>query len=214
MADGTGGTFFHNDNGLREGLNRLGAPPECVYVLGFSPRDLKLDGSFHALRVRLKKGTGLELQVRRGYFAHRDAIDPVEQAKQEIQEALLSRAEILDLPVELHTEFVKAEAGIAKLTVFARVDVKGLHLRKTAGQNLDTLTMAGGVFDQDGKYITGVQKVFEVHIKDQELEGFEASGIVISSVLDVMPGSYLVRLVIRDSEGAVLAARNGAVEIP
>jgi hypothetical protein len=94
------------------------------------------------------------------------------------------------------------------------VDVKGMHLRKAAGQNLDTLSIAGGVFDQDEKYITGVRKVFEVHIKDQALDGFEASGIVISSVLDVMPESYLVRLVIRDSEGAVLAARTCAVEIP
>ena len=31
---------------------------------------------------------------------------------------------------------------------------------------------------------------------------------------DVAPGSYVVRLVVRDSEGQTMAARNGVVEIP
>ncbi len=41
LADGTGGTFFHNDNGLKEGLNLLAARPEYVYVLGYSPQNLQ-----------------------------------------------------------------------------------------------------------------------------------------------------------------------------
>ena len=56
VADGTGGTFFHNSNGLEEGLKELAARPEYVYVLGFSPDNLKLDGSYHALKVSLKSG--------------------------------------------------------------------------------------------------------------------------------------------------------------
>jgi VWFA-related protein len=43
IADGTGGQFFHNRNDLDQGFIRLGAQSEVSYVLGFSPRDLKLD---------------------------------------------------------------------------------------------------------------------------------------------------------------------------
>jgi len=32
--------------------------------------------------------------------------------------------------------------------------------------------------------------------------------------LDVKPGVYTVRLVVRDAEGQMLSAKNGAVEIP
>jgi len=55
LADGTGGTFFHNDNGLKEGLNLLAARPEYIYVLGFSPRDLKYDGSYHTLESQSRE---------------------------------------------------------------------------------------------------------------------------------------------------------------
>ena len=54
MANGTGGTFFHNDNDLKRGLDLIAARPEYVYVLGFSPQDLKFDGAYHGLKVSLK----------------------------------------------------------------------------------------------------------------------------------------------------------------
>ena len=69
LADGTGGKFFHNDNGLKEGLDQIAARPEYLYVLGFSPQELKPDGSFHALKVTLRGIPGLSLQVRHGYWA-------------------------------------------------------------------------------------------------------------------------------------------------
>src|SRR4029077_16437239 len=54
LADGTGGLFFHNSNDLDAGFKRVAARPEYYYVLGFSPQNLKLDGSFHNLKVTVK----------------------------------------------------------------------------------------------------------------------------------------------------------------
>ena len=58
LADATGGQFFHNDNGLFEGFRQLVAQPEYIYILGFSPQNLKLDGTRHALKVALKNPKG------------------------------------------------------------------------------------------------------------------------------------------------------------
>src|SRR6185369_2475142 len=41
IADGTGGTFFHNNNDLAEGFRRTAATPEYSYVLTFAPQNLK-----------------------------------------------------------------------------------------------------------------------------------------------------------------------------
>ena len=70
LAEGTGGTFFHNSNDLEGGLQRLTVVPEWVYLLEFSPTGVKLDGSYHALKVTAK-GEGLKVESRRGYFASR-----------------------------------------------------------------------------------------------------------------------------------------------
>ena len=41
---------------------------EYSYVLAFTPQNLKLDGSFHTLKVVLKNPQKLTVQARRGYF--------------------------------------------------------------------------------------------------------------------------------------------------
>jgi hypothetical protein len=52
-----------------------------------------------------------------------------------------------------------------------------------------------------------------MHWKDETLEHKLGSGITLKSSFDVKPGAYLVRLVVRDSEGQSMSAENGSVEI-
>jgi VWFA-related protein len=68
LADATGGNYFHNNNDLQTGLSYLAAGPEYLYLLYVSPKNVKQDGSFHRLKVKVDQG-GLKLQARRGYFA-------------------------------------------------------------------------------------------------------------------------------------------------
>ena len=214
LADATGGVFFHNNNDLAEGFKRVAAQPEFIYVLGFSPQDLKLDGTYRALKVALAKNpSGYQLQARRGYFVRQHATDPAERAKQEIEEAVFSRDEINDLPVDLHTQFFKTGAANAKLSILARVDIRHLRFRKAEGRNLNTLTVMGSVFDRNGNYVTGNQKTIDISLTDQRLESM-ANGVTVKSTVDVAAGSYVVRLVVRDSEGQLMSALNGVVDIP
>jgi hypothetical protein len=192
----------------------LAGAPEYVYTLGFSPQNLKLDGSFHRLKVILEKPTKLSVQARRGYFVSRHAADPAETAKQEIQEALFSREEMVDLPVELHTQFFKPTSDSAKVTVVARVDVRQLKYRKSEGLNHNELTIVSALFDRNGNFITGIEKKVAMHLRDETLENKLRSGVTFKSNIDVKPGSYLVRLVVRDTEGQLMSAQNGALEIP
>jgi len=214
LAYGTGGAFFHNSNDLAEGFRRVAARPEVVYVLGFSPQNLKLDGRFHALRVTLRDSAKLSLQARRGYYAPRHMADPQETAKEEIQEALFSREELRDIPVEMHTQFFKSSEWDARLAVLVRVDVRRLHFRKENGRNCDDLTVVSALFDRNGNLVTGTNKSIEMRLRDQTLENRLGSGITVKSNFDVKPGSYVIRLVVRDSEGQLMAAANGAVSIP
>jgi len=214
LADATGGRYFHNSNDLKAGFELLATAPEFVYVLGFSPQNLKLDGAYHALKVKLATPRGLDLQARRGYYAPKHLPNPEEDAKREIEEALFSRDELQDIPVELHMQFFKSSDVAAKIAVLARVNVKNLRFRKADGRNNDNVTVLSGVFDRNGNYITGMQKIVELRLLDPTLEKVMNSGITVRSNFDVAPGSYVIRLVVRDSEGQNMAARNGVVEIP
>lgn len=68
LADGTGGTFFHNRNDLDVRFKTLTETPETIYLLELSLDDVKMDGSYHRLKVKLDQN-GLDLNARRGYVA-------------------------------------------------------------------------------------------------------------------------------------------------
>lgn len=214
VAAGTGGSFFQNSNDLDEGLKRLATAPEFVYLLGFSPQNLKLDGSFHALKVALKSSGPLSLQARKGYYAPKHLEDAAATARREIEEALFSREEMHDLPVEFRTQFFKAGDQAAKLAVLARMEMKKIKFRKADGRNYNTLTVVSGLFDRNGNYVQGITKTIEFRLKDDTLENRLGQGVTVRTSFDVKPGTYMVRLVVRDSEGQLMSASNGAVEIP
>jgi VWFA-related protein len=213
LADGTGGTFFHNNNDFEEGFRRVAEAPAYSYVLGFAPQNLKLDGTFHMLKVTLKNPQNLSVQARRGYYAPKNVEDKAEQAKQEIQDAMFSQDELHDLPLDLRTQFFKASDSEAKLTVLAHMDARRLHFRKAEGRNGDELTFVSALFNQNGSFVQGTQKIVTFRLKDETLAHMLNSGITMKTNFDVKPGNYLVRVVVRDAEGQ-LSAKNGAVEIP
>ena len=217
LADGTGGTFFPNDNGLKEGLNRLAARPEYIYVLGFSPQNLKFDGNYHTLKVKVANVRNATMQVRKGYWAPSHADNPVEQAKEEIRDAVFSRDEIQDIPLDVQTEFFRLTDSIdakTELTATAYLAAGGLRFRKTADRNNDTVTLVAGLFDANGNYISGIERVVELHLRDETLAGLQSSRIAFKETFNVAPGRYVVRMVVRDAEGSTMAARNRGVEIP
>jgi VWFA-related protein len=67
LANGTGGTYFHNSNDLNAGFKSLTEAPECLYLLEISLNDLKPDGAFHTLKVKVDR-PDTSVEARHGYF--------------------------------------------------------------------------------------------------------------------------------------------------
>jgi hypothetical protein len=214
LAGGTGGSFFENSNDVAKGIKDLTAAPEVYYVLGFSPQNLKLDGTYHNLKVTIREPAGLSSKARKGYYAPRHLSDADAESKEEISQALFSREEMHDIPVDMHTEFFKSNATEARLVVVNRLDVRKLHYRKVDGRNSNDVLVVSGLFDRNGNLLQSVAKTVKMRLTDATLAGKLNSGIALRADFKVAPGRYVLRLVVRDAEGQMMAAQNGAVEIP
>jgi VWFA-related protein len=154
LADGTGGTFFHNRNDIDQGLLHAATEPEISYVLGFTPQNLKLDGKYHQLKVTLVNRQKWALQARHGYFAPHGEADPEATAKEEIQQAIFSQEEMHDLPIECQTQFFRGANGV-RLAVVTHLETKALKFRRAEDRNNDNLTISTVIFDENGNLLTG-----------------------------------------------------------
>ena len=217
LADGTGGLFFHGRNDIEQGLQQAATEPEVSYVLGFAPEHLKLDGRYHQLRVSLVNKQNLTLRARHGYFAPHGESNPesnVEDvAQQEIAQAVFSQTEMQDFPVQSQAKFFSGADGV-HLTVVARIETATLKFRKDQNHNDDNLTVVTAVFDENGNLLDGQWRVIEMTLRDATRERLNKEGLRVKFNFDLHSGSYLVRIVVRDSEGAQMAALNRAVVIP
>jgi len=210
IAADTGGVYFHNNNDLDEGFRRTATAPELYYLLGFQPQDLKLDGSFHGLKVAIESKAGYSIEARRGYYAPTRVEDAAAAAKREIEDAIYSRSETGDLPVTMGTRFSKGAGDTATVTVLVHLDLSNVKFRKADGRSLDHITLAAALFDHNGNMVTGQVKHVELRPHDES----PAKGITVPMSLEAKAGSYLVRLVVGDSEGELMSAMNGTVDIP
>jgi VWFA-related protein len=215
VAEDTGGEFFHNDNDLNVGMRQATTLSGVDYILAFVPKNLKLDGRFHTLKVTLgEKRPGVTLQARRGYFAPKAGVPKEDEIQDEIRGVVLSRVEMQQLPVDISTELSKA-AGKEEFSVMAHVDVRPVHFQKIADHNVNTLTFISTIFDGDGKWVTGQQQQVHLNLPDAALQEFLSSaGIVVRTTFRLAPGDYTVREVVVDSEDHHLGAVSRHAEIP
>jgi len=212
-AANTGGTFVEG-NDLDGGFARAAEAPEFIYILGFNPDNLKSDGKYHHLKVEVRNAKGAAIEARRGYYAPRYSEDSAERAKEEIEEAFFSRDEIHDIPLLMQTQFFKSSDYKATVSVAAKVDIRQIQFRKDGDRNRNDLVVVSGLFDQDGNFVTGTQKTVQLRLLDATLQSRLSEGLTVKTTFDVTPGNYVVRLVVRDSEGRMMSSQNGAIEIP
>ena len=214
MAAGTGGTYFHNRNDLDVGMSQALAAPTITYILGFKPQNAEANGKLHNLKVKIADGNKYSIQARNGYYATKKSADPEEQAKQEVTETLFSREEITGIPVQMKIEFFKSDETSAQLSVLTRLDTRGVKFRKIDGRSCDRVVLATGVFDANGQLVDGKIKEITLKLQDVTLQKMVQTGITVKTVFKVKPGAYIVRSVVRGSEGEQLTSQNLATEIP
>jgi VWFA-related protein len=207
LSAGTGGTYFRNSNDFDQGFRETAQAPEVYYVLGFSPRDVKLDGKFHLLKVALRTGDHLRVEARRGYVAPQGTEQEEARTQTEIEKLVFSQEELHGLPVEVTAQVEKGSPA-STLAIKVHVDISVLHFRKDADRNIDTLIFETALFDRDGKYVAAKEGSLDLRLKDANLPKFTQSGINAVVKFQVPPGTYRIRELVRDTESKDLAAVN------
>ena len=213
LAEGSGGSYFRHNNDLTAGFAQLAAPPEISYLIGFSPSSLKADGSFHTLKVRLSTRKGASIQARRGYFAlnkgrTQDAVGG------EVDEAVFARDETTSIPLDVISQISRSGTASARLSVVTRVHVKSLRFQNVDGRNRDALIVVSAIFDEDGGYVEGSRSSVNLMLRNETLEHTDDPGVnVQSNFNDMKPGTYLVRIVVRENGGSALSTRNVRVVV-
>ena len=226
VAQDTGGEYFRNNNDLKARFGALAGSP-VYYMLAFAPTNIKHDGKFHALKVDLvEKHKGFSVQARRGYFAPENAAAAEAETKRQaasdsdgetqelIREAVFSKMDSRQLPIQLSGKLSEGHGGTRDLSIVTHLDATPLHFQKEGKQNVNTVTFAFAVFDGSENLVASQQKQTTVSVLDAQLPELFKGGVTMRMNFDLKPGTYRIREVVMDSEEHHLTALSTKIEVP
>ncbi|HXQ97297.1 MAG TPA: VWA domain-containing protein [Candidatus Limnocylindrales bacterium] len=218
LAESTGGRFFHNSNDLGGGLREMAALPEVSYVLGFSPPEIRTNGAFHTLKVKIANKHGFTVEARRGYYAPSPAnssaavSDPTARSEK-LDRAVRSPDLSSDVSMKVNAESSKLDSGDLVLSVAVHVDIRNLPFQHLADRNVERLIFVTALFDQQNHFQTGVQGVMDLNLKNSTFTRISSQGFDVKILVPASPGNYRLRQVVQEEVSGRLAALSTPVEI-
>jgi VWFA-related protein len=213
MAQGTGGTFFHNNNDLAEGLHELTTPPSVSYVLGFSPGDIKADGSKHTLKVKLATRSGLSVCARPSYYAPGGELSGPELRFQKLEKAVTADKESAEIPIQFSVVPGVSASGQPVIQVAIHVDAHKLSFADIGDRKVERLIFITALFDGGNHFLSGVEGVMDMRLKTPTYTRISSEGLDAKLTLNAPPGSYRIRQVVQETIAGYIAAVSRVVEI-
>ncbi|MFL6289327.1 MAG: VWA domain-containing protein [Thermoanaerobaculia bacterium] len=213
MAHGTGGELYENLNDLSAAMDKVLKKTSVTYVLAFQPEKLKIDGAYHKLRVELKDPKGGKVVHRPGYYAPRPYAErnPFERLL-EASSRVMSGEEAGPLGVSvLAAPFRLAGSDTSYVPVVIEVDGPSL----VAGTAPGTLPAEIYVyaFDAAGAIPDYLTQTLGLDLAKVE-PVLRQSGLKFFGHLDLPPGSYSLRVLVRNGATGTYGLRVTALEVP
>jgi hypothetical protein len=193
FAGGTGGRAFYNISDLAGAMKTAVEDSEVTYALGFYPGDIKLDGSYHKLSVKVARG-GVELRARKGYFAT-DLKQPTEKQRAEsLQEVFATPLEATGIGMTARLEPNPRQAGVYELNM--TFNLQELHLEKEKENWVALITLAS-YFPASPKP-NGTEESIKITLTEARLRETLANGYTMQRMMIVGNRKGDMRVAIQD----------------
>ncbi len=206
FADMTGGKAYFNTNDLVGAFHQAAEDSSAYYMLGFYLDPKANRTGWHKLQVKVRQ-PGAHLRARHGFYVTAATQDASLSKKADMSMALSSPLEFTALPFSgKWTGVVAATAG-KKRVQFELLLPARLNLVDAGNNNHLQLELDAVARTATGDAAGSFGKTVDAHLKPESLEQVNDSGITYAGNLDLPPGEYSVRFVIRDD----LSGRVGTV---
>jgi VWFA-related protein len=211
FAEMTGGRAYYNSNDLVKGFREAVNDSAEYYMLGYYLDQSKKKGGWRKLAVKVDQ-KHLEVRSRSGFFVTNATIDPASSRNNDISSALASPLDYTSLT--LVARWGKIEAGKEpgkKHVTYEMHLAPDLTLVNAADNNHLSLEFIANPKTAEGKPSdhSSLQKI-DLHVAADKLPSIRERGIGYNGALDLAPGDYIVRFVVRDD----LSGRVGSVAAP
>ncbi|HYN22941.1 MAG TPA: VWA domain-containing protein [Thermoanaerobaculia bacterium] len=213
MAKGTGGEIYENFNDLSTAMDKMLQRTSVTYVLAVQPENVKFDGAYHKLKVELKNGKNGRVVHRPGYYGPKPVAqqNPLERLFTAASQVMGGEDSGPIATAAMAAPFYLAGSTTAYVPVVIEVDGPGL----LAGKQGATLPAEVFVYamDETGSvqdYLTQTLGLDLGKVQGQ----LQQSGMKFFGHLDLPPGRYSLRVLVRNGATGAYGLRVLPLDVP
>ena len=212
IAKLTGGVSVANTNDFGSGLDKILSRSQGYYMLAYTPRE-KFDRKYHKLEVKVKR-PDLRVFHHEGYAAREDR--PKSERTKEEQIVAAARSPLAKRDIDISPSValkLSPETNKAAVEIHLLIDPKKLNFTEANGRYNTSLDIVGFVLDELGKQRGGFSETLNLNLTEENYKRAQ-DGIIYSAAIDLPPGYFQLRTVIREASSGGLGTFSKYLEIP
>jgi VWFA-related protein len=191
LAVGTGGEAFYNLSDIAGAIKSAVEDSEVTYALGFYPSDVKFDGEYHSLSVKVDR-KGLDVRHRKGYLA-------AEQNGPSEQKSTKSLKDMFANPLAANTLGLtaigqRAPSGAYELEV--KLNFSELHVEKEKDQYVALINLATELPAK--RPPNGTLESIKITLTEARLRDVLTNGFILRRPVPVGDETGDLRVVVQD----------------
>jgi VWFA-related protein len=211
FASMTGGRAYYNSNDLVKGFRDAVHDSAEYYMLGYYLDRSKTKSGWRKLAVKVKRDH-VEVRARSGFFVTNATVDPANSRNSDISSALQSPLDFTSLALVARWDKIEPGKEPGKKHVNYEMHLApDPALINDPDNNHIVMEFLALAKTPDGKQVDhAVGFKVDDHLTAEKLAAVRQIGVAYNGALDLAPGEYTVRFVVRDD----LSGRVGSVAAP
>ena len=212
LSSDTGGKAFFDSNDFSPAFDRIQKDTSAYYVIGYHSTDLRRDGRYRRLSVKIDRGD-VKLEYRPGYYAPADYQHATkDERERQLEEELASDLPATDMAVYMQALYFRT--GDNRFYVPISLVVPGSQIPFVKGGDRDkaTLDIIGQVRDTAGHDIGDIRDTVKLAVN--ESQQVRQKNVQYTTGFNLPVGKYHVKFVVRENETGRMGSFETDLTVP
>jgi VWFA-related protein len=206
FADMTGGRAYVNTNDTRGAIHEAAQDGSDYYMLSYAVDKSNRQQGWRKISVKVGN---YHVRARHGYFLTRTTLDPLTSTGYDMDNALKSPFDYTGLPLRVTLNQPVATGDKRKVTFAMIMPPKSATVDNADGNHLH-VDIAYAVWTSTGQDAAHKGTNYDLKLNPAQLQMVETQGLGYGDTIELAPGAYQLRLVVRDD----LTGQMGSVQAP
>jgi VWFA-related protein len=215
LAADTGGKLFVDDNDLAFGMGKARDDISSYYIIGYYSTNIKMDGKYRRVELKLNKDLQAKLDYRSGYFGQKEFKKFTSTDKEDqLAQALMLGDPLTDLSLTAEIDYFRLARDRYFVPFSVKIPGSEIALAKSKGHAQTEFEFIGQVRDQHSKIVAAMRDGIKVKLSDETAAQLASRPIAYDTGFSLPAGKYTFKFLARENETGKMGTYETKFTVP